>query len=61
MGSPFYARALFEQRALTVEGDTARYASSEAMDRVFCKTCGMRLFSWRTQRDGGGRGAGRFR
>jgi hypothetical protein len=48
MGSPFYARALFDQRVLTVEGDTGRYASSEAMDRVFCKTCGTRLFSWRT-------------
>ena len=33
--------------ALTVEGETARYASSEALDRVFCKVCGTRLFSWR--------------
>ena len=48
MGSPFFARALFAQDALTVEGDTARYASSEATDRVFCKACGTRLFSWRT-------------
>ena len=47
MGSPFFARALFDQNALTVEGDTARYASSEALDRVFCKICGTRLFSWR--------------
>ena len=47
MGSPFFARAMFDQKAITVEGDTARYASSEAIDRVFCKTCGMRLFSWR--------------
>jgi len=44
MGSPFFARALFDQRALTVQGDTARYASSEALDRVFCKTCGTRVF-----------------
>ncbi|SHH11450.1 Glutathione-dependent formaldehyde-activating enzyme [Bradyrhizobium erythrophlei] len=29
------------------EGETARYASSEALDRVFCKSCGTRLFSWR--------------
>ncbi len=37
----------FAQSALAVEGETARYASSEALDRVFCKTCGTRLFSWR--------------
>jgi hypothetical protein len=47
MGSPFFARALFEQSALTVEGETASYASSEAIDRVFCKGCGTRLFAWR--------------
>ena len=28
MGSPFFARALFDQRALSVEGDTARFPSS---------------------------------
>jgi hypothetical protein len=48
MGSPFFARALFEQKALIVEGDTASYASSAALDRVFCKTCGTRLFSRRS-------------
>ena len=48
MGSPYYARALFEQADLTVEGETARYPSSDQLDRVFCKTCGTRLFSWRT-------------
>jgi hypothetical protein len=47
MGSPFFARALFDQSALSVEGDTDSYASSEALNRVFCKTCGTRLFSWR--------------
>ena len=47
MGSPFFARAVFDQRALTVEGETARYPSSEMVDRVFCKTCGTRLFAWR--------------
>src|SRR3954447_13968803 len=44
---PFFARALFKQDALTIVGDTARYASSEALDRVFCKICGTRLFAWR--------------
>ena len=48
MGSPFFARALFDQRALTIDGETARYPSSEALERVFCKTCGTRLFSRRT-------------
>ena len=47
MGSPFFVRALFPQSALSVEGDTASYASSEALDRVFCKSCGTRLFSRR--------------
>ena len=48
MGSPFFARALFDQRALTVDGDTARYSTSEALDREFCRICGTRLFSRRT-------------
>ena len=48
MGSPFFARALFPQEALTIEGDSARYPSSNAIERVFCKTCGTRLLSWRT-------------
>ncbi|MDO9564686.1 MAG: GFA family protein [Bradyrhizobium sp.] len=47
MGSPFYARALFSPDALRVTGEIARYASSEAIDRVFCPVCGTRLFSWR--------------
>jgi len=47
MSSPFFARALFPHEALSVEGETARYASSEALDRVFCGTCGTRLFAWR--------------
>ena len=47
MGSPFFARAQFVPDALRVEGPTGRYASSEAIDRVFCTHCGSRLFSWR--------------
>jgi hypothetical protein len=47
MGSPFFARALFDQSALTIEGDAARFASSELLGRVFCTTCGTRLFAWR--------------
>ena len=41
------AVAVGSRCALTVEGETARYPSSEALDRVFCKTCGTRLFAWR--------------
>ena len=47
MGSPFFARALYDQRAITVQGDTGRYASSDHLERVFCKQCGTRVFSWR--------------
>src|SRR5450432_2162437 len=47
MGSPFFARALFRQSDLAIEGDTGRFASSAALDRVFCKSCGTRLFAWR--------------
>ena len=39
-------RAVRPARA-DVEGETARYASSENIDRVFCKRCGTRLFAWR--------------
>ena len=49
MGSPFFARALFPTDARsTVEGEPAAIPSSDALDRVFCKACGTRLFSWRT-------------
>jgi hypothetical protein len=54
MGSPFFARALYEQSALTVTGDTGRYPSSDRIERIFCKKCGTRLFSWR--RDGSAAG-----
>jgi hypothetical protein len=48
MGSPYFARALFPQSALRVEGETSRYATSPRIERVFCARCGTRLFSWRT-------------
>jgi hypothetical protein len=47
MGSPFFARALFEQQAIEIDGETGRHGSSEALDRVFCTSCGSSLFSWR--------------
>ncbi len=48
MGSPYFARALFPQDAIAVEGETARYPTSDRVDRVFCPRCGTRLFSWRS-------------
>ena len=48
MGSPFYARALFPQTALTVEGETLGYPTSPRLERLFCRRCGTRLFSRRT-------------
>ena len=49
MGSPFFARALFDQRRACASRARPRaMPSSEALDRVFCKVCGTRLFSRRT-------------
>ena len=47
MGSPFYARALFDPKAVTIRGDIASYSSSETINRIFCPACGTRLFSRR--------------
>ena len=33
---------------MKVEGETAHYPSSAALERVFCKRCGTRLFARRT-------------
>jgi hypothetical protein len=46
--SPFFARALFEQRAVVVSGATSAYPSSDALERVFCRQCGTRIFARRT-------------
>lgn len=46
-GAPFFARALFDQKALLIEGPTGRYPTSERLDRIFCRQCGTRLGTWR--------------
>jgi hypothetical protein len=47
MGSPFFARALFPQSAISLEGPTGRHPSSAALDCVFCTVCGTRIGAWR--------------
>jgi hypothetical protein len=47
MGAPFFARALFSQDALTLDGPIGRHPSSETLERVFCQKCGTRIGSWR--------------
>ena len=47
MGAPFFARALFDQKALTLEGPTGRFSTSDRIARVFCQACGTRIGSWR--------------
>lgn len=46
-GSPFYARALFETKALEIRGPIARHASSERLDRAFCQACGCTVGAFR--------------
>ena len=46
-GQPFNARVLYRQADITVTGQVARFASSDALDRGFCPTCGTTLFSIR--------------
>ncbi|MCC7266420.1 MAG: GFA family protein [Caulobacteraceae bacterium] len=47
-GAPFNARALFAQDRVTFSGPVGRHPSSPAIDRLFCRTCGSRLASWRS-------------
>jgi hypothetical protein len=48
LSSPFFARALFDQNEVVIDGPIAAHLSSAALERVFCKVCGTRLFARRT-------------
>ncbi|HEX4891764.1 MAG TPA: GFA family protein [Hyphomicrobiaceae bacterium] len=46
-GAPFYARALFETKAVTIHGPLGRHASSAHLDRGFCQVCGSTVGAFR--------------
>jgi hypothetical protein len=46
-GQPFFARALFPRAAVSIEGETAAFASSADLERMFCPKCGTSLFAQR--------------
>lgn len=48
LASPFFARALFDQRNVKVNGPIAAHRTSPALERVFCQECGARLWARRT-------------
>ena len=47
-GAPFWARALYAQDAVAIEGHIEQFPSSDHVWRVFCRDCGSRLFSRRS-------------
>ncbi len=44
-GGAFWARALYSQDDVAIEGATAGYPTSGWLERVFCPKCGATLFS----------------
>ncbi|KAB1070591.1 GFA family protein [Methylobacterium planeticum] len=44
MAAPYLAQAQFPRRAVSWEGTTARWRSSDRLYRHFCPRCGTRLF-----------------
>ena len=46
-GQAFFARAMFASDAVSIEGETAGFHSSEDLERRFCPRCGTGLFAVR--------------
>jgi hypothetical protein len=44
-GAPYFARALFPRAAVTITGRTDAYPTSPRIMRLFCPSCGTRLFA----------------
>jgi len=51
-GCAFFARAIFPRDAVSIEGSTQAYASSEDLRRLFCPSCGTAVFAERLSRPG---------
>lgn len=45
--APFWARAVYAQNKVTVEGHVEAFPTSDHISRVFCRDCGVRLFARR--------------
>jgi hypothetical protein len=51
MGSPFFARALYKGRQVSLSGERRSYPTSNELERLFCPTCGTRIGAYRAASD----------